>query len=299
MIVITLTDCPPSLRGDLSKWLIEIQTGVYVGKVSARVRDALWARIKENAKKGKATLVYPAKNEQRMSFRVHNTTKELIDFDGIKLVLHPSIKRLSDKNDNNTGFSKAHQFQKAKRHSQSKMKTFDLNEYIVFDIETTGLYPNKDDIIEISAIKVKNNKEVEIFNKLILTEKSIPKEIEKLTGITNALLKENGIPLEKAMSEFQEFIVNQVLISHNLAFDLRFINEAMEEVGFSPIKNQGLDTLSLARKITRGLKSYTLESLMQHFNLPYEKLHRSTEDARATMKLYSKLIEIRDQKYLK
>jgi CRISPR-associated protein Cas2 len=66
MIILTLTDCPPSLRGDLSKWLVEISTGVYVGRVSARVRESLWERVKEYAKTGRATLVYPAKNEQRM-----------------------------------------------------------------------------------------------------------------------------------------------------------------------------------------------------------------------------------------
>ena len=61
MIILTLTNCPPALRGDLTKWLVEIHTGVYVGRVSARVRDNLWDRVKEHSKTGKATLVYPAK----------------------------------------------------------------------------------------------------------------------------------------------------------------------------------------------------------------------------------------------
>ena len=58
MIVITLSDCPPKVRGDLSKWLIEINTGVYVGQVSARVREELWKRICENLHAGRATMVF-------------------------------------------------------------------------------------------------------------------------------------------------------------------------------------------------------------------------------------------------
>ena len=87
MIVITLTDCPLGLRGDLTKWLQEINTGVYVGQVSARVREQLWTRIIENAKNGRATMVFNAQNEQRLDFCVHNTIWEPIDFDGLKLML--------------------------------------------------------------------------------------------------------------------------------------------------------------------------------------------------------------------
>ena len=85
MIVVVLTDCPPKLRGDLSKWLFEINTGVYVGRVNARIREALWNRICENLKHGQATMVYPAQCEQKMEFRVHNTSWEIADFDGLKL----------------------------------------------------------------------------------------------------------------------------------------------------------------------------------------------------------------------
>lgn len=81
-----MTNCPPRLRGDLSKWLCEINTGVYVGNVSSRVRDALWDRVCQNLKNGQATLVFTTAGEQRMDFRTHNTTWEAVDFDGIKLM---------------------------------------------------------------------------------------------------------------------------------------------------------------------------------------------------------------------
>ena len=76
-----MTDCPPRLRGDLSKWLQEVNTGVYVGNVSARVRDALWERVCENLKNGRATMVFSANNEQRMDFRVHNTSWKPVDYE--------------------------------------------------------------------------------------------------------------------------------------------------------------------------------------------------------------------------
>ena len=89
MIVIMLSDCPPKVRGDLSKWLCEINTGVFVGNVSSRVREEVWQRICENIKSGQATMVFSAPGEQKMDFRVHNTTWEPVELDGIKLMRRP------------------------------------------------------------------------------------------------------------------------------------------------------------------------------------------------------------------
>lgn len=73
MIVVVLEKCPLALRGDLTKWLQEISLGVYVGRVSARVRDELWNRICKECKTGRATMVFSARNEQHLNYRVHNT----------------------------------------------------------------------------------------------------------------------------------------------------------------------------------------------------------------------------------
>lgn len=94
MIVITLTDCPIALRGDLTKWLLEINTGVFVGRVSARVRENIWERVKKYIKNGRATMVYNAANEQGLDFKVCNSEWEPIDFDGVKLILRPSPSRI-------------------------------------------------------------------------------------------------------------------------------------------------------------------------------------------------------------
>jgi CRISPR-associated protein Cas2 len=115
MVVITLTDCPVSLRGDLTKWLLEINTGVFVGRVSARVRGLLWERITKSIRSGKATMVYTAKNEQHLDFKVHNAEWEPIDFDGIKLVLRPSPSRVKNLGGLRLGYSNASKRRLAKR----------------------------------------------------------------------------------------------------------------------------------------------------------------------------------------
>ena len=89
MIEITLSSCPQSLRGDLTKWLFEIDTNVFVGKLSARTRDQLWGRIIKSCSDGRANMVFGVDNEQRFDFRVHNTTSRPVDFDGIKLMMKP------------------------------------------------------------------------------------------------------------------------------------------------------------------------------------------------------------------
>ena len=97
MIVIRLENAPFGLRGDLTKWLLEIDSGVFVGQVNARVRDNLWSRILEYVKNGRAIMVYSTNNEQGLEFKVHGSQWEPIDFDGIKLMLRPSPSRLKMK----------------------------------------------------------------------------------------------------------------------------------------------------------------------------------------------------------
>ena len=97
--VLVLTNCPPKLRGDMTKWFVEINTGVYVGNISKRIREELWKRICDNIKNGQATMVFHSNNEQQMDFYVHNTTWEPVDFDGIKLMRRPSPERISQNKD--------------------------------------------------------------------------------------------------------------------------------------------------------------------------------------------------------
>ena len=135
-----MTNCPPRLRGDLSKWLCEINTGVYVGNVSSRVRDAVWDRVCQNLKNGQATLVYTAAGEQRMEFRTHNTSWEAVDFDGIKLMRRPLPQTQTEAMDLKPGFSKAAKYQMAQKMAQRTARKPGKNDYTVIDLESTGLH---------------------------------------------------------------------------------------------------------------------------------------------------------------
>ncbi|MBR0075374.1 MAG: type I-E CRISPR-associated endoribonuclease Cas2, partial [Synergistaceae bacterium] len=86
IVVITIRNCPDKIHGDLTKWLFEIDTGVFVGNLNKRVREGLWERICSNIKSGTVTMAFGANNEQKLDFKIHNSDWESVDYDGIKLV---------------------------------------------------------------------------------------------------------------------------------------------------------------------------------------------------------------------
>ncbi|MBM7052130.1 MULTISPECIES: type I-E CRISPR-associated endoribonuclease Cas2e [unclassified Rothia (in: high G+C Gram-positive bacteria)] len=92
MIVVVVSNCPPALRGDLTRWLLEISSGVYVGKVSARVREHLWERIIASVQSGRALMVFSTNTEQGFDFKVHRHQWETVDFDGVTLMRRPTAE---------------------------------------------------------------------------------------------------------------------------------------------------------------------------------------------------------------
>ena len=90
MTVIVVAACPVGLRGHLTRWLLEISAGVFVGKVSARVRDLLWIRTIEMVKNGRAIMVYAADNEQGLDFKVHHHNWTPVEIEGLTLMLRPN-----------------------------------------------------------------------------------------------------------------------------------------------------------------------------------------------------------------
>ena len=212
MIVVCMTNCPPKLRGDLSKWLLEINTGVYVGQVSARVREALWKRICDNISDGQATMVFSAQNEQHMDFYVHNTSWKPVDFDGIKLMKHLEKNIYSSQSELKPGFSNA-----AKRVMGKKRRnSLNVTSYVLIDIETTGLSSENDDIIEIGALEISNDEVSFERGWIIRSEKNIPAEIHKLTGINNVMLEKQGVPLRNVLNELFELIKGKNVFIYNL-----------------------------------------------------------------------------------
>lgn len=291
MIVITLTDCPPSLRGDLSKWLCEINTGVYVGNLSSRVRDALWNRVCENLKNGRATMVYSANNEQGMDFRVHNTTWQPVDLDGIKLMRRPKPKTQSAALPE--GFSKAAAFEKVRRIERARARNTsrkDLN-HTVIDLETSGLHPETDEIIELGAMRIRDGEIAAEYAALVKNSRPVPENVLQLTGITETELKVSGLALSDALTAFLKFVGDDMLVGHNIMFDLSFLREACRRCSVKIPNNRCVDTLSLARKRLKGIHNYKLETIAEHLSLDTAGMHRVTADCRLTDMVYRKLIE--------
>lgn len=90
MIVLVLSACPVGLRGYLTRWLLEVSAGVFVGKVSRRVRERIWERTTQQVKTGRAILVYSARTEQGLGFATHGHHWEPVDVEGISLMLRPN-----------------------------------------------------------------------------------------------------------------------------------------------------------------------------------------------------------------
>ena len=293
MTIIVLTDCPPRLRGDLTKWLMEINTGVYVGNLNSRVRDALWERVCDHVKSGRATMVYRANNEQHMHFRVHNTTWEPVDFDGLTLMRRP-LPQSREHADAmlpmlKEGFSNAAHQQKARQMSKHRTP---VTTYTVIDVETTGLDPLSAEIIEIAALHVEDGVPVQEFSQLIRIDHLLPPDIVSLTGITDEYLRENGRPLGQVLSDLLVFVGNAPLISHNAAFDQRFLTVACHQVGCPILRNRFIDTLTLARRKVMGVPNYKLMTLATHLGITVQHSHRALADCHATHLLFAKLNEM-------
>ena len=121
--------------------------------------------------------------------------------------------------------------------------------YVVFDLETTGLYPNSgDSIIEIGAVKIKDGKIIDRYDELINPGKLLSDEIIKITGINNEMLKDKKT-IEEELPRIVEFLSDCVLVAHNASFDVNFLNDALVRVGKKPLDNPVIDTLDLSYSI--------------------------------------------------
>ncbi len=114
MVVVVLTAVPVGLRGYLTRWLLEIAPGVFVGRVSKRIREALWLRIVEMSKDGRAIMVFAAENEQHFDFLVHRHDWEVADLDGVNVIRRP-LDADAPKNPMRPGWSKASKYRRARK----------------------------------------------------------------------------------------------------------------------------------------------------------------------------------------
>ncbi len=161
--------------------------------------------------------------------------------------------------------------------------------FVVVDTETTGGSPGTDRLIEIGAVKVCAGEVVDRYSTLINPMRAIPSRITRLTGISTAMVFDQP-PAEAVLPDFRDFLGDSVFVAHNLGFDWRFIDAELDRAGMQPLRNDGLCTLRLARRVLRGLRSKGLSSLSDHYGIRISRRHRALDDAEATAIILTRLL---------
>ncbi len=162
------------------------------------------------------------------------------------------------------------------------------DEYVAFDLETTGLYARRDKIIEIGAVRMKDGQEIERFQTFVDPGQALEKRTVDLTGITDQMLA--GAPtIEQALPKFLEFVGDSVLVAHNAEFDTTFIRWACQRQGL-PYKFTSIDTLAISQNTLPELSKFTLDTVAKHFGLEDFDHHRAGDDAKICGQIMCKLI---------
>ena len=178
---------------------------------------------------------------------------------------------------------------KEKKKIQTKVNSNSLkfvDDYVLVDIETTGLSPVNDEIIEIGAIKVKDNIIVNEYNQLIKINRRLSPFIINLTGITDDMLKQGKLPTV-VFKEFVDFIEDDVIIGHNVNFDFGFLSDKCRRYINYNLQNDCIDTMYLAKKLVPNSINYKLGTLANYFNVSYEGAHRGLKDVEITYEVYN------------
>ncbi len=151
------------------------------------------------------------------------------------------------------------------------------DEYVAFDLETTGLSSANDRIIEIGAVVMKNGEELDRFQTFVDPQRPLEKKIVELTGITDEMLK--GAPkIEEVLPEFLKFVNGRVLVAHNSDFDTGFIRAACARQGL-PYTYTAADTLILSQNMLPQLNKFKLDIVSNALSLPDFNHHRAADDA--------------------
>lgn len=160
--------------------------------------------------------------------------------------------------------------------------------YVCIDLETTGLDPKRDKIIEIGVVKVERNKVVREWETYVNPNRKLEERIVELTGIQDEQLSK-APKIGEVLPALFEMLGNDVLLGHRIMFDYSFIKKAAVDHKLS-FERSGIDTLKIARKYLADLESRGLGYLCEYYGICH-KAHRALEDARATVELYRKLTE--------
>jgi len=167
-------------------------------------------------------------------------------------------------------------------------------DFVVFDIETTGFSPVDNSIIEIGAVKVCGGAVTERFSSFVNPQVPIPFEIEKLTGIRDDMVKDAPL-IEEVLPDFLEFCKGCVLVAHNAGFDMSFILENARRLGLAAGEDGQptyVDTVGIARVLLPNQAKHTLDAVAKTLNITLDNHHRAVDDAECTAWIFVKLIQM-------
>ena len=164
-----------------------------------------------------------------------------------------------------------------------------INTYISIDLETTGLNPKHDKIIEIGAVKVVDGQTVDTFSTFVNPGCRLEDRIVELTGITDEMLQD-APDMEEILPGLELFLGELPFVGHSILFDFSFLMKAAVN-GKRSFEKKGIDTLKIARKYLAGLEHKNLDFLCEYYQIPHHA-HRALEDAEATRALYQRLAEL-------
>lgn len=170
-----------------------------------------------------------------------------------------------------------------------------IRDFVSIDLETTGLLPKEDRIIEIAAIRYRDGKEDAVYHSYLNPGREVPKRITELTGITPDMVKD-APQFADVCTEILDFIGEDVMMAHHISFDFAFLKRAVlnsmdaKQAKATGFEKKGIDTLKISRYFLPEMESRSLGALCKHYNIALDA-HRAEEDARATALLYIKMWE--------
>ena len=170
----------------------------------------------------------------------------------------------------------------------------ELQDYCVIDLEMTGLNPQTDQVIEVGAARVRGGKVVATMGELCACKRPLPDRIVELTGITDAMLAGKR-DVDAVLADFLAFIVEDVIVGHNLSFDYRFLKQWCINKK-EKLSLKSVDTLKIARALLPGEQSKKLEDLCNYFGIKRENAHRALDDVLETVEVMERLKELGEEK---
>lgn len=156
-------------------------------------------------------------------------------------------------------------------------------EFVVVDIETTGLHKAKDCIIEVAALRYKNGAEADKFVSFVKPTKPIPAEVTAIHGITNQMVA-TAPPIDEVMPRLLTFLGDSILAGHCAGFDVGFIEVWARRCGYDPAWDY-IDTMAVAKKLLPGLANYKQKTVLEAMGCPQTTYHRAEDDCRGSAEI--------------